>query len=412
MRKSNYILFFIVITLLISAFSVKTESSTTELFKIETAERTFIAGTEVALTFSSENDKSPLLFINNSYGSTLISPNKKNTKLVFIIPSVFSKKAGILNWSLIYDGKTQLKNSIEILPNIATKTLIESYLGPRSIQAGNRDYSMLVVIPTDKFDNPLSENTSVKINEQFLDNITSTEEKTKNLIAWKNIMAKEKAGSILVSSSYITTNSNELTTVIYPSNPTNFVISFNRNHSFADGNQITELTTSKLLDEFGNTISDGTIVEFNIVTTENTILKTRATTINGFAKAKILHPDSKDSWKVKGFVNGLAESNTITINYEPIITNFDVSFSKNNRKIKVGPIESFMNQLIPDGALVKLKIFNKKNLVETKTATSFKGFVTFEISAEFYTEKSYSFIVEVLGNSKMIETKNYATKAE
>lgn len=412
MRKSNYILFFIVITLLISAFSVKTESSTTELFKIETAERTFIAGTEVALTFSSENDKSPLLFINNSYGSTLISPNKKNTKLVFIIPSVFSKKAGILNWSLIYDGKTQLKNSIEILPNIATKTLIESYLGPRSIQAGNRDYSMLVVIPTDKFDNPLSENTSVKINEQFLDNITSTEEKTKNLIAWKNIMAKEKAGSILVSSSYITTNSNELTTVIYPSNPTNFVISFNRNHSFADGNQITELTTSKLLDEFGNTISDGTIVEFNIVTTENTILKTRATTINGFAKAKILHPDSKDSWKVKGFVNGLAESNTITINYEPIITNFDVSFSENNRKIKVGPIESFMSQLIPDGALVKLKIFNKKNLVETKTATSFKGFVTFEISAEFYTEKNYSFIVEVLGNSKMIETKNYATKAE
>jgi len=412
MRKSNYILFFIVITLLISAFSVKTESSTTELFKIETAERTFIAGTEVALTFSSENDKSPLLFINNSYGSTLISPNKKNTKLVFIIPSVFSKKAGILNWSLIYDGKTQLKNSIEILPNIATKTLIESYLGPRSIQAGNRDYSMLVVIPTDKFDNPLSENTSVKINEQFLDNITSTEEKTKNLIAWKNIMAKEKAGSILVSSSYITTNSNELTTVIYPSNPTNFVISFNRNHSFADGNQITELTTSKLLDEFGNTISDGTIVEFNIVTTENTILKTRATTINGFAKAKILHPDSKDSWKVKGFVNGLAESNTITINYEPIITNFDVSFSENNRKIKVGPIESFMSQLIPDGALVKLIIFNKKNLIETKTATSFKGFVAFEISAEFYTEKSYSFIVEVLGNSKMIETKNYATKAE
>ena len=82
MRKSNYILFFIVITLLISAFSVKTESSTTELFKIETAERTFIAGTEVALTFSSENDKSPLLFINNSYGSTLISPNKKNTKLI------------------------------------------------------------------------------------------------------------------------------------------------------------------------------------------------------------------------------------------------------------------------------------------------------------------------------------------
>ena len=412
MRKRNYISLFIVITLLISAFSIKTENPKAKKFKLETTERTFIAGNEVALTFSTEDDKSPLLFINNSYGSTIISPENTATELVFKIPSVFSKKAGILNWTLIYEGKSKLKNSIEILPNIATKTLIESYLGPRSIQAGNKDYSMLVVIPTDIYDNPLPENTSIKINEQFLDNITSTEEKTKNLIAWNTIMAKEKARSILVSSSCNTTNSNELTTVIYPSNPTNFLINFSRNHNFADGNQITELTTSKLLDEFGNTISDGTIVEFNIKNTENNILKTRATIINGFAKAKVLHPDSKDTWKVKGFVNGLAESNTITINYEPITTNFNVQFSENNRKIKVGPIQSIMNQLITDGALVKLKIFNNNNLVETKTATSFKGFVTFKISAEFYTEKSYSFIVEVLGNSKEIETKNYATKAE
>ncbi|MBT8316495.1 MAG: hypothetical protein HKP59_02600 [Lutibacter sp.] len=412
MRKSNYISFFIVITLLISAFSIKTESSTSDKFKLETVEKSFLAGTKVTLTFFTENGKKPLLFIHNSYGSTVISPKKVEAKLDFIIPPVFSKKTGILNWTLIYEGKSQLKSSIEILPNNTTKTLIESYLGPRSIQAGKRDYSMFVIIPTDEFDNPLLENTSLKINQQFLDNITSTEEKTKNLIAWNTIMAKEKAGSILVSSSCNSTNSNELTTIIYPSNPTNFIISFNRNHDFADGNQITELTTSKIVDEFGNTISDGTMVVFNIVNTENTILKTRATTINGFAKAKILHPDSKDIWSVKGFVNGLAESNTITINYEPITTNFNVHFSENNRKITVGPIESFMNQLIPDGALVKLKIFNNNNLVETKTGTSYKGFITFEIAAEFYRENSYSFIVEVLGNSKEIETKNYATKTE
>lgn len=412
MRKSRHISFFIVIAIIISAFSIKTVKTKTGVFKLDTITKTFSAGTEVILTFSAEGEKSPQLFINNSYGSTLLSPEQNEDKLMFIIPSIFSKKAGILNWVLVNEGKMSLKSSINILPNTATKTFIESYLGPRSIQAGNRDYSMLVVIPTDKFNNPLPENTSVKINEQFLDNISSKEEKTKNFIAWNNIMAKEKSGAILVSSSCNTTNTNELTTVIYPSNATNFTINFKRNHHFADGNQITELTTSKIVDEFENTISDGTIIEFNIKTTDNTILKTRATTINGIAKAKILHPDHKDIWNVKGFVNGLAESNEITISYEPITTNFDVSFSKNNRKIFVGPIQSFMNQLIPDGALVKLKIFNNTNLIETKTATSFKGFVLFDISAEFYTEKSYSFIVEVLGNSKKIETKNYATKTE
>lgn len=412
MKKSSYISFFIVIILLISAFSIKTANSKTEVFKLETITTNFTAGTEIILAFTSESPKLPQLFINNSYGSTLLNPKQINDKLMYIIPSVFSKKAGVLNWVLVNKGEILLKNSIKILPNITTKTIIESYLGPRSIQAGNRDYSMLVVIPTDKFDNPLPEDTPVKINEQFLDNISSKEEKTKNLIAWKNIVAREKSGSILISSSCKTTNSNELTTVIFPSNPTNFVINFSRNHNFADGNQITEFTTSKLLDEFKNTISDGTIVEFNIKTSKNTILKTRATTINGIAKAKILHPDEKAFWNVKGYVNGLAESNEISISYEPITTNFEVAFSDHNRKIKVGPIQSFMNQLIPDGALVKLKIYNKHNLVETKTATSFKGYVSFNISAEFYTEKSYSFIVDVLGNSKIIETKNYAAKTE
>lgn len=412
MRKTSYISFFIIIAIVISAFSINKSNPKTGVFRLETSAKTFIAGTEVTLTFSTEDGSAPQLFINNSYGSTLLSPEQNENKLMYVIPSVFSKKAGILKWVLFDEGKTFLKGSIKTIPNTETKTLIESYLGPQSIQAGNRDYSMLVVIPTDKFDNPLPKDTSVKINEQFLDNISSKEVKTKNLIVWNNIMAKEKSGSILVSSSCNTTNSNELTTVIYPSNATNFTINFERNHPFADGNQITQLSTSKIIDEFGNTISDGTIVEFNITTSENTILKTRATTINGIAKAKMLHPDHKDIWNVKAYVNGLAESNEISITYEPIITNFNVNFSENNRNISVGPIESFMDQLIPDGALVKLKIFNNNNLLETKTATSFKGFVSFDIVAEFYTEKSYSFIVEVLGNSKKIETKYYATETE
>jgi len=412
MRKTSYISFFIIIALIISAFSIKTFTSKTRLFKLETIPKTFIAGTEITLAFSVENELTPLLFIKNSYGSTVVAPEQKEDQLVYSIPAVFSKKTGILNWLLINEGETLLKNSIEILPNIDSPSLIESYLGPRSIQAGNSDFSMLVVIPTDEFDNPLPEETSVKINEQFLDNIYSKEEKTKNFIIWNNILAKEKAGSILVSSSCNTTNSNELTTVIYPSNATNFIINYKRNHRFADGNQITELITSKIVDEFENTISDGTIVEFNIITSENTILKTSATTINGIAKAKILHPSQEETWKVKGYVNGLAESNEIIIFYEPISLNFNVSFSENNRKITVGPIQSFMNQLIPDGAFVKLHIFNNSHLIETKTATSNKGFVIFDISADFYTKNNYSFIVEVLGNSKKIETKNYATKTK
>ena len=83
-------------------------------------------------------------------------------------------------------------------------------------------------------------------------------------------------------------------------------------------------------------------------------------------------------------------------------------FSKNNRAITVGPLQTFMNQLIPDGALVKLHIYEAEKLVETKTETSNKGYAIFKLSSEFYTEDNYKFIIETLGISKKFENINYA----
>lgn len=409
MKKSSYIALLILGILIISAFSLEIIQPKTSKITLETTTQKFVAGTIIKLTFSSKEPTSnPLLVLNHSFGNTVVSSEKKEGKLSFIIPTVFSKKTGVIDWTLVENGKTLLKNSFEIVPNIKSKTIIEHYLGPRSIQAGNRDYSMLVVIPTDMFDNPLPQNTIVNVHEQYLQNITIHKEKTNHFIAWRNISSKEKSGNILVSSSCNNFNSNELTTVIYPSNAVNFNITYNRNHDFADGNQLTQLITSSIIDEFGNIVSDGTLVEFIITTAENTILKTRASTIKGIATAKILHPDYPTSWKIKAFITGLAESNFLSLTYKATTENFNISFSKNNREITVGPLQSFMKQLIPDGAVVKLHIYHKNNLIETKSETSFKGFVTFHLSEEFYKEATYSFEVEALGISKKIAPINYA----
>ena len=410
MKKNLYILLLLFGTLFISAFSLEVFQKERSEFSLITTKRAFAAGSAIEISFSSSNkiEKLPLLILNHSCGTTIIEAESKPTMLTFKIPTAFSKKTGILHWNLVFEGSSILKNSIEITPNLASKNLLESYLGPPSIQAGNRDYSMLVLIPTDRFDNPLPENTSVKINEQFLETITSSEVKTNHFVAWKNISSKEKSGNILVSSSCNGINSKELTTVIYPSNATNFSISFKRNHSFADGNQLTQFITSQIKDAFGNTISDGSLVEFTITNEKNQLLKTSASTINGIANAKILHPDYPTTWEVKAYISGLAESNTLDIAYKPVISDFDVNFSESNSVITIGPLKSFMNQLIPDGALVKLTIYHADKLVETKTATSFKGYVIFNLSPAFYTKNNYNFMIETLGISKKIENVNYA----
>ncbi|WP_111707430.1 hypothetical protein [Lutibacter citreus] len=407
MKKTKNILFIVVLFLVLTSSYAQIAQAENN-YKLITTTKNFIAGTNVSISFTSNNTlNSPSLYIKSAYSRTLLSPIIKNN-ITFNIPDVFSKKAGIINWSLILNGEIIAKNYIEIIPNVPTKNLVETYLGPRSIQAGNRDYTMLVIIPTDKFDNPLPQNSAVKSHVQFLDNIEYTELKTNNLIAWQNITSREKSGALHISSSSNNTTTNELTTVIFPSNPINFLIHANSSHNFADGNELTELITSEIKDEFGNIISDGTLVEFNIRNSKNIVLKTRSSTLNGIAKAKILHPDHKDLWRIKGYVNGLAESNTIQLAFKAIIDDFDVTFSEENRKITVGPLLSFMDQLIPDGALVKLHIYSKNKLVETKSSTSFKGFVKFYISSEFYKEDSYSFKIKALGVSKNIDQINYA----
>lgn len=408
MNKRIHITLIVLGIIVISAFSFGAIESQNNPFELTSKQIIFTAGSTITLSFSSKSNNLPILFINHSFGSSIIAGKRNRDLFQYTLPAAFSTKTGIIDWKLIDNGKILQKNQLEIIPNTFTKTKIENYLGPRSIQAGKTDFSMLVVIPTDQLDNPFTDNTSVSIHEQFIEDITFSEEKTSNFIAWKNISSKEKAGSILISSSCNSTITKELTTVIYPANPSNFNINFKRNHEFADGNQVTKFITSTILDVYGNIISDGTLVDFIISTKENHMLKTSASTINGVATGQILHPDFSDIWEVKAYINGLAESNTLILKYKPVITDFEVIFSKNGRMITVGPIESFMQQLIPDGAIVKLKIYHKNNLVEIKTITSNQGLASFYLDSDFYHQNSYSFKVEVLGISKNIETKNYA----
>ena len=403
MKKLKYILFFLGVILLITSFSLVKQKEKELYVELLTIAKEFDAGTEITLKFKIYTNQIPTLFIHHSYGSTLVKASRVNDEIEFVLPSNFSNKTGVVNWKLIFDNKILLKSSFKITANTSSKTVLESYLGPTRILAGNHDFSMLVVIPTDKFDNPHANNTTVKINNQFLNTINSKEEKTNHLIAWQHINSRNKTGIILVSASCNNTNSKEFTSKIYASSPTNFLIDIKRNHEFADGNQLAEIVTSTILDEFGNSVADGTLVDFIISNNEGSNLKVSASTLRGIASAKIIHPEKPDNWNVKGMIAGLAISNNIELKFKPVISNFNVSFSKKNGTVSVGPLKSFMNQLIPDGALVELHIYNNNTRIVTKSKTSNKGQVVFYLDPEFYKKESFSFKIEALGILKNIE---------
>lgn len=378
------------------------------VFQLLESTTPYIAGHPITLTFKSNTSHlKPQLFIIHSYGKTVLEATEKNNNYFFALPQSFYFKTGTVSWFLILKNQTLQKGVFNIEPNDATKTEIENYLGPRTILAGGKEFTMLVTIPTDAYDNPKKDQTNVLVKYQFLENIVTSLLKTNFFITWYSIYSPRKSGKLLASSECKKLATKEIETEIYPNIPTNFSIMYDRNHGFADGNHLTKFSTSQIKDKYGNIISDGTLVSFVITTKNEYILKCFGATINGIATATILHPDHAEIYKVKGYITGIAESNSLFINYTPVISTFQYQFSKDHRTLKVGPLKSFMKQLIPDGIKVVVKVFDKNILLNTIQEETTNGVATFDFLEEYYPEKKYRFEITTMGITKKTKTLNY-----
>ncbi len=396
--KSTYSIILGLIILSSFTFVQKNDvaKQTNSEIKLITTQTEFNAGHEIIIQFAINNTFTPLLYCTNSYGSLVIKPTLKNKILFYQIPKIFCKKRGIIYWKL---SNTTISGKLNISP-IQKVAKMETYIGPPSIEAGRKDYSMLIVIPTDSLDNPLLKNTAVTAKHQFLNQKKNEVIFTKNLISHKKLFSPLKSGRMLVSSECLGENSKEFTVIVYPANPTDFEISAERHHNYADGNQITTFYSSIIKDQQNNIVSDGTYVTFFIKNKKGNTLKTAGTTIKGIATAKMIHPDYETDWSIKAYIDGMAESNTITLSYKQVLKDFDVDFSENNRSITIGPLQSFMQQMIPDGLNITLLVYKNNTLINTEIKTSYNGFVTFTLNTAVYPKDNYTIKISAAGLEK------------
>ncbi|WP_299117749.1 hypothetical protein [uncultured Winogradskyella sp.] len=394
-----------VIAVVIIALTTLQNDKSKETYSLKTEVAPVFAGDVIILEFSSNSNNMVQLYCSNSYGSVLLSPDIENKVLKFHIPESIAKKSGVLNWQLI-TATNPLEGKIIVKPKPSIKT-IESYLGPPSIEAGGTDYTMLVVIPTDDLDNPLADSTKVQVKHQFLDNQANDLIFTKNGFAYKNIYSYQPSGRILISSESLGLSSKEYDVNVMPAIPTDFSIEAQRIHDYADSNQITTFETSILKDRFNNVISDGTFVNFYITDKNGNKTVTSGASINGIAKSKILHPDHEDQWTVKAYIEGMANSDSITLDYKQAVSDFEVAFSEGNRIINVGPLQSFMNQKIPDGLVVKLKVYTNDNIIDELSQESYNGYVKFKLNEDRFSATKYNFVIETAGITKSYNNITY-----
>ncbi|CAZ97133.1 hypothetical protein [Zobellia galactanivorans] len=385
----------------------KTEKSNAT-FELLSEKQIFTAGEAFSLDFKTSGKSNAVLAVRNAIGTTILSPSFSDGILQFSIPKNFHEKSGPCYWSLFSDSEEKMNGTVNIHINPRKGTFLESYLGPRSLTAGPEDYAMFVMVPTDIYDNPLNDSTSVFSKIQFQDRQSESELFTKNLMAWSKVRPPTKSGRMLISAACNETDSKEFTTIVYPANPIDFTTSYERNHEYADGNQVITFKSSILKDTYGNIVSDGTLVSFIITDEKGAKLKAQGTTLNGMAQARLLHPEHQASWSIEAFVTGAAKSKLIKVDFKASVTDYNLRFSEDHRSISVGPLKSFMNQLVPDGMPISLTVKdNKGNILDLLRTSSMQGKGQFELSRDFYPNDTYLLLIKTAGITK---TKSVALK--
>ncbi|MEQ3654976.1 MAG: hypothetical protein ABNH00_03835 [Dokdonia sp.] len=330
------------------------------------------------------------LSVSTALGATILTPKHTETGDHFYIPSEISKNAGIVNYSLIVDGELLEKDSFLLRPEVSQLATVETYAGPRSIMATTRDYSMLVSIPTDTYDNLLPDDTSIKLYSQFKNTITKSDKKLRLGFAWQRIPAPLETGRISTASTIKNIASQELAIDVFPDLAQDFSIAVSRNHTYADGNQICTFSTSQIKDQYNNIVPDGTLVTFFVNDDHERYWQFTATTVNGYAFAKALHPEIPSTWTVQATMMGIAKSQQTDITFDAILDMLPVTIEEN--KIMVGPLHSYMRQLVQDGVRVDLILGDVVNTALTKN-----GMATFELEGQAKRQKPYQIEVKTLG---------------
>lgn len=360
----------------------------------------YTAGEDIELVFKFKNGNSTPLYIENSYGNTLIPPANRSNTSVYKLPPFISQKKGWNYWEITQNNHVT-KGSFYIKPQPKIKQ-IETYLGPPSLLTGNNEYARLVVMPLDSFDNPAQKETPINILEDFRNNIYNTTIYSEGIIGYKLIDTEKKSGRKFLSVICQNTSAKELSLEILPNYPTNFNIEIINTHAYADGNQTIVFKTSVIKDIYDNIVANGTLVNFMVTNNLNQTFYTYGSTINGIATANIVHPNSKQTWNIKGFVNEICESNIIKFSFLNAVTEFDLDFDSKEKTLKIGPVKSYMNQFIPDGLPIKLDILTNNQVIKTLMGETEKGVCFFYLNNQIPLLKTYTLKISLANHTKTI----------
>jgi len=237
-------------------------------------------------------------------------------------------------------------------------------VGPRTIIADGRDFSMVVITPVDQFGNPLGDGELIRTSLLRPDGeATTLLTTTDGGIAASLIPSDTVAGRLAVSSRSPGVDGPTTALDQVAGRPEHVIVQAEDRLRLADGFTLHEISTQDLFDEFANPLPDGLDVLF-VIDGPNGVSTIESTVQRRAARAQFEAPRRPGIVEVRARVSG-RESEPLVLEFLPAVDEIAVSLVNDLRLVDIGPVIITRGGYAPDGTSVEIFLPNETEPITT-----------------------------------------------
>ncbi len=290
------------------------------------------------------------LTVDTGYGPRSFQALSRDDRASFSIPPTDGPSSGIALLTARALGRVGT-STVEITPGPA-RGPVDVFVGPRTVVANNDDFSMLVVVPTDQFGNPVADGTEVvtQVTRQSLEAET-LRSATAGLLTHERVVSGTTAGRTRLGVQVGNEIAPERSFLEVADVPERFSLALVDPLPPADGHALVRIRTSELRDRFNNPLPDGTVVFLDAAGASGT-RRLRSVTVEAVAEFVFEVPDMAGSVDLIATASG-RESDALVLRFESAIRSFEVNVEPqpDGTLILVGPVISTRQSFVPDGTI-------------------------------------------------------------
>jgi len=332
----------------------------------------YIAGDIVTFNINQDGPdiiKSKLIIENGPQVYSEVLPASEDHSVV--LPETFTQHSGKYKIAIFYNNESLASDSFNINSQVSDHLYILT--GPRSIYADGNDASMIVSIPSDKYDNVVQEGTPIyykSLSEANKENMSVVP--IKDQVSYNIILSDTIASSHFIGVTDLKNSSLEQRIDFIPKWPSEITISNEDYYPYANNKNFVDIKTNQLFDNNQNKISEGTFIRYILIDNLGKKSIYNSLVIDGVARVRIKNPAQQKSYSVYAESSNGIKSNIIELRFKPDITS--IPYALTDSTLVVGPLISQLGQLISEGTEVTLIIGN--NIYKEE---SYKGEAIFQL---------------------------------